>query len=370
MSDIRRPLAATCAALSLALALALAAPASAEDAPLGFVTGAANPEDLVALDGTQWVVVSAMRSKDRKGSLMAVDTRAPAAAVPLYSGPAAFAPHGIAARARGGGQFELLVVDHGTGEAIARMVIEVGDHRPPRVVGVARVRLPTGVSANGVAPLPDGGFAVTSMFDPRDPGHVDKLAARAPTGAIWRWSPGAGWREIVRPRLSGANGIAVSPDGKTLFASEWAARRIWRIPLDGGEPRSAPTAFLPDNLRWMRDGGLLVAGQTASPRGLFGCQDGKARCPMGFTVAVVDPATLAVRPLVGGDAASFAATGFGGATGAIQVGDEIWVGSFTGDRVARFRGSVHPWGSTASRRPKIWRRVTQPLMPPRLLPIW
>lgn len=333
MQNIRRPLAAACAALFFTGAH----PASAEDAPVGFVTGVANPEDLVALDGTPWVVVSAMRSKDHKGRLMAVDTRAPAAAVPLHDGPAAFAPHGIAARARGGGQFELLVVDHGAGETIARMIIEVRDLRPPRVVGVSRVRLPPGVSANGVAPLHDGGFVVTSMFDPRDPAYVEKFAAQAPTGAIWRWSPGTGWHEIARPRLSGGNGIAVSRDGKTLFASEWAARRIWRVPLDGGEPRSAPTAFLPDNLRWTRAGALLVAGQNASPRGLFGCQDRKAPCPMGFTVAIVNPATLAARNRVGGDAASFTATGFGGATGAIEVGDEIWVGSFTGDRVARFR---------------------------------
>jgi hypothetical protein len=33
---------------------------------------------------------------------------------------------------------------------------------------------------------------------------------------------------------------------------------------------------------------------------------------------------------------TYAASGFGSGTGAIQVGEALWIGTFFGDRVARF----------------------------------
>ena|SRR6266545_26505 len=309
---------------------------NADADPVAPIRGAPNPEDLVQLPGTPWVVVSAMRSKDHPGALLAVDARAGRAAVSFYAGPRGFAPHGIAVRPLGGGRFELLVVDHGGGEAIDRLTLHVVDGRPPVVSSARRIPLPPGTSANGVAPLPDGGLVMTSMFDPRDRRFVARLAAREATGGVWRWSSRSGWRAIARPRLSGANGIAVDAGGTNVFVSEWAARRLWRIPLAGGEATFTTTSFLPDNLRWTSGGELLVAGQTATPGDLFGCQDGARRCPMGFVVARVDPKTLEVRPVLGGDERAFAASGFGGATVALEVGPQIWVGSFAGDRIARF----------------------------------
>lgn len=327
----------------------LATPATpvlaAAQTPRGFVTGVSNPEDLMRLPDTPWVVVSGMRSDQRPGRLYLVDTRKPDAAVTLYpsatpvaGGPdtATFAPHGINARALGNGRFELLVVDHGGGEAIDRFTLDGGNDEPPRVTDVSRIELPPGAWANGIAPMPDGGFVISSMYDPRDAAFIDKFTAGEPTGGVWRWSPDQGWRELPSPRLSGANGIATTADGKTVIVAEWALRRIWRVPLDSGAAHFVTTTFLTDNLRWTVHGDLLVAGQIAEPRELFtGSTTGKP-CPMGFMVARVDPVTLAVTPLVSGDDQSFAVTGFGGATGAIQLGDDIWVGSFTGERIARF----------------------------------
>lgn len=313
--------------------------------PRHFVGGVWNPEDLVRLPGTSWVIVSAMRSEQRPGALLAIDTRRARSAVALYPTPSplpdapaadAFAPHGIDARALGNGRFELLVVDHSGGETIDRFRLRVTDARAPVVESVTRHRLPPGVWANGIAALPDGGFAITQMFDARDTAFVDKFAAAEITGGVWRWSAAAGWRALETPRLSGANGIAATADGSTVFVAEWAARRIWRIPLDGTPARSAPVAFLPDNLRWTDDHRLLLAGQTTTPQTLFGCQSKPRRCPLGYRVTVVDAGTLAMRTLIASDDASSAKARFGGATGALQIGDRLWVGSFTGDRIASF----------------------------------
>lgn len=332
--------------LALALlACAWSLPASAQTAPRAFVTSVWNPEDMVRLPGTPWVVVSAMRSRLRSGGLLVVDVRDPRAAVPLYPAttgvpagpdPEVFFPHGLDVRELGDGRFELLVVDHGGGESIAHFRVRTRGGETPIIERANRTELPPGAWANGVVALPDGGFAITSMFDPRDDGFMAKFTAAEATGGLWRWSPRIGWQELAAPRLSGGNGIAVSRDGTTLFAAEWAARRIWRVPLDGGEARSVEVSFLPDNFRWTNDGRLLIAGQTSTPEQVFACEEQRRRCPMGFKVVTVDPMTLGIEPLIDADEDAFTRTGFGGATGALQVGEQIWVGSFTGDRIAAF----------------------------------
>lgn len=328
----------------LAIWMGLVAGTALSQTPTGFVGGVWNPEDLVRVPGTPWVVVSAMRAADRQGSLRVADTRNASEALPLFPaaapvtgapGRSVFAPHGIDIRALGQDRFELLVVDHGGGEAIDRFRLSIVDDHLA-IEKVERVVLPPGAWANGVAAMPDGGFVISSMFDPRDPHFLDKFTAAQPTGTVWRWFPKDGWHALASPQLSGANGIAISPDGTIVFVAEWAARKVWRVPLDGGAPRSVPTTFLPDNLRWSEDGTLLLAGQHAEPRDLFTCKSEGHACPMGYEVVSIDPATLATKPLLSGDGGSFRATGFGAATGALRVGDTIWVGSFTGDRIGRF----------------------------------
>jgi hypothetical protein len=332
--------------LAILLACAWSPTAHAEPTPLGVIAGAQSPEDLLQLPGSPWIVVSAMRSKDQAGRLLLVDSRDPTHFEPLYPPTAArpipgapdaaiFAPHGIAARLRDGGQLELLVVDHGGGEGIDRFILEDRGRVRPEVTRVSRIASPPGTAANGVAPMPDGGFVMTSMYDPRDPEYVEKFARAEATGGIWRWSRVQGWRPLSKLRFSAANGIAVSRDGKTVFASEWAARKLWRIPVSGAEPSSVSTGFQPDNLRWMDDGQLLVAGQTADSRSLFRCQ-ATPPCPMGYVVASVDPRSLTLTTLLQAGQAAFEASGFGSATGAIRVGDSLWLGTFFADRIARF----------------------------------
>jgi hypothetical protein len=249
---------------------------------------------------------------------------------------ATFAPHGIATRALGNHGVELLVVEHGGGQFVDRFVLDVRSDSPPRVASATQVAMPEGTTGNSVAPLPDGGFVVTSMYDPRDPAYADAFALAKPTGAVWRHSPNTGWSTVSKVRFSAANGIAVSKDGEFVFVTEWAARRVWRIPLRKGKPVSMPVAFNPDNLRWTDAGDLLVVGQTASARALLDCEPKRLPCPMGYVVARIDPGSLGVKPLFDGDDASYAASGFGSGTGAIQVGASLWVGTYFGDRIARF----------------------------------
>ena len=85
-----------------------------------------------------------------------------------------------------------------------------------------------------------------------------------------------------------------------------------------------PEDFVPE--RWMSDGRLLIAGQKFVAR-----REGPAALD-GWTVAVADPVTLAVTKIREVDASA----PFQGVSSALEVGDEIWIGPFRGDRIAWF----------------------------------
>jgi sugar lactone lactonase YvrE len=313
--------------------------------PSGFLEGVWNPEDLVALPGSPWIVISAMRSRGRSGSLLVArrDRREPATAMRWSEraeqgrlGRELFDPHGITARQLGDGVYELLVIDHGGGEAVDRLRIDAQGDRPVIAEG-ERIVQPPRTSGNALAHMPDGGFVLTSMFDPGDPDLLSRFAKGQVTGGIWRWTADGSWSRFGELGLSGANGIAASPDGSVVYVSEWSARRIWRLGPDGEPVGHAQTRFLPDNLRWASDGKLLLAGQVARPEAVFGCEARGEPCPMAFEVVAIDPDTLQSELEVAAGETQAKAWGFGGATGALEVDSELWIGSFTGERVAKFR---------------------------------
>jgi hypothetical protein len=73
-----------------------------------------------------------------------------------------------------------------------------------------------------------------------------------------------------------------------------------------------------DNVRWAGDGSLLAAGQGGAP----GAQ--------ASIVVKIDPKTLVVREILRHpDTPAFTA-----GTVAVEVGKDLWVGSFRGDRLA------------------------------------
>ena len=311
--------------------------------PSGFLEGVWNPEDLVALAGSPWIVVSAMRSQGRHGGLLAArcDRHEPASEMRWNEraekgrrGRELFDPHGISARQLDGSLHELLVIDHGGGEAVVRLLIDVAGDDPVIVEG-DRIVQPPHTSGNALAHMADG-FVLTSMFDPDDPQRLSRFAQAEPTGGVWRWTPSVGWSRFGSLELSGANGIAAAADGSAIYVSEWSARRIWRLDSRGKPLGHIQTRFLPDNLHWTSDGRLLVAGQLARPEALFGCVARGEQCPFGFEIAIVHPDTLTLETRVSVDHRQAIGWGFGGATGALEVGGELWVGSFTGERIAKF----------------------------------
>lgn len=336
-------------ALLLGLGLAsaaAAAPACAPEGQVHYLCGPKNVEDMALAPGGRWIVASGMTSPDTPvGHLYAIDARARTFKViaPDVSGPAApafracpgppdlarFAPHGLGLTARRGGRQTLYVVNHGGREAIEVFRLRAGPGGPSlRWIGCAI--LPDNGSGNGVAPLPGGGFVASKFEQAGDEKAFDKMAAGETTGAVYAWRPGAGWRKLAKSDLSGANGVEVTPDGRFILVNAWPEQRVLRFRNGSDEaPASVKTGFLPDNLRLAPGGKVLVAGQGGNIKTLL-ASCGQPRCPHGWAVDRLDPKTMTLTPVlrVPGTAS------FDDATSALQVGRELWIGTYRGDRVA------------------------------------
>ncbi|MCP4273584.1 MAG: hypothetical protein GY781_16775, partial [Gammaproteobacteria bacterium] len=100
---------------------------------------------------------------------------------------------------------------------------------------------------------------------------------------------------------------------------------------------SKKLSFIPDNLHMGKDGKLLTAGiDIISPL----CGDiamsqkfdlkKLASCSRPFTVLAVDPQSMQDSILVNSPAQKH----FSNITMALEVGTELWIGTFAGDRIA------------------------------------
>ncbi len=323
---------------------------------LDFVCGPLNSEDLVQVPGTDWIVSSGMDggAAGTHGSLHLVNARdrswktlfpgsnpkvnwdkATYADCPGPPDLSKFGAHGLNLRPGDNGMDTLYVVNHGGRESIEFFALDTKGAEPT-VAWVGCAVMPAHTWPNSVAPLPDGGMVVTDMFDPQDPKAPDKMNAGENTGAVYEWHPHKGYAPVPDSRMSGNNGIEVSRDGKWIYVAAWGNKAVVRLSRGGGASvtrATIPVSFLADNLRWAPDGQLMVAGQNASAKQVFACfQSHNTRCTQPWRIVKWDTAAMKVTPVI----SEQGNPEFGDATVGLQVGDEMFVGTFRGDRIAYF----------------------------------
>ena len=316
-----------------------------------FICGVMAPEDLVAIPGGEWVIASGYSG----GPIHLISTRTHTV-TPLFPGPTPlsrpdsrsyascpgpldpgerekFSAHGINLRPGSNGVHTLYVVHHGFRESIEVFELDV-KAKPPVLTWIGCVVAPETATLNAVAPLPDGGFVATNPYRRSDPNARNRALAGGESGEIWEWHASEGWKIVPGSEGPGPNGIEVSKDGRWIYVNFWPANKVWR--LSRGQASVQKTEievpFHPDNIRWQPDGSLLSAGHYAPTNARateclrVNCNDAAAR------IARIDPKTMKAQQVV--DYPSNAS--FFGATAALQVGKEIWIGSVRGDRVARY----------------------------------
>ncbi len=298
-----------------------------------FICDLISPEDLAILPGSEWVIASGAQEggrlhlvsvRDKTTTVLfptpLQDERHDTTTYPTCPGPLApeeqeiFRAHGLYLKPGEGAVHTLYVVHHGMRESVE--VFEVDAQvMPPGLTWVGCAPALSTLSLNSVVALPDGGFAATS----------------GPTNDVWEWQTGTGWTRIPGSEGTAPNGLEVSKDGRWMYIAGWSEEKLTRISLGQTPVQKVVVAlgFRPDNLRMSLDGSvILAAGHTD--------KDGRSirepREPLRETsnVAEIDPQTLEVRRIFEHSAIE----GFVASTTATQVGNEIWLGSYRGDRVA------------------------------------
>ncbi|KCZ86016.1 hypothetical protein HAD_10025 [Hyphomonas adhaerens MHS-3] len=255
--------------------------------------------------------------------------------------PARLAPHGIAIGSFASDTEHLLVIAHAPVEAVLVFDIQQDDGNITLTENTC-LALPQGVFANAVTALGPNGLAVTKMFNPQEGDPFERFSKQQDTGSILTWFPATGWQDHKQLRLSGPNGLLWEEETNSLIVAEWARHQIMRIPAgetdgDLGDAQIlTKLSYMPDNLRWSRDGDILVTGQGSSIGEGHACIAGEAECPTGFEITWIDPVVGTIRQV-----ASIASSDFGMASVAAEVDDRIWVGSVSGNQIAEVI-VIHP----------------------------
>ena len=304
-----------------------------------YVCGLQAPEDLVLVPGSQWVLASSyagtgginlINVRDHSASLAfpaaTAKERPDAKTYNTCPGPpdaaekAKFVTHGLALRAGRNSTHTLYAVHHGSRESIE--VFEVDARaRTPTLTWIGCAIVPDPIGLNSVVPLPEGGFIATDFVARGDPAAFNRMLGGEIAGGLWEWHTSTGWKIVPDSEAGGANGVEVSKDGKWLYVAAWGSQSFFRMSRQAPVKRDTiPLGFRVDNLRWAPDGSIYATGQEAAPL-------------QASRVVKIDPKTLTLQEILRQpNTAEFEA-----GTVAVQIGKELWIGSFRSNRIAIFR---------------------------------
>lgn len=316
--------------------------------------GFQNPEDLALLPDGQSLVVSEYGSMQggRAGQLALFELGAEQRTVLFRGGDAEgteeswgdaacpgppsreFSPHGIHLSTRSDGRFQLLAVQHGGRESVEFFELRQAP-RPWAAVWRGCAVAPQGSWLNDVVALPGGGFLVTHMMPKGDLAELsssfrDPPAAR---GHVLEWKRGGGFAVVAGTKSALPNGIELSRDASLIYLNVAGSHQVWRIERATGRVTGRADVRAPDNSTWAADGKLLVSSMLAGPEQFGVCTNlAQGACPLPFQIVALDPQSLKTRVLYRGGGAPM-----GGGTVGLRVRDELFIGSFAGDRILRVR---------------------------------
>ena len=313
------------------------------------ICGFQNPEDLVLLpDGAGMVVSQAPQEGLANGTLVRYQPSSGAIDV-LFPGTALrdrrdwgeadceppiapeFAPHGIDLVARDDGQTALVVINHGGPETVEYFAVGTDGTLSWRgcVAGLEEAFW------NDLIGLPGGGFMATQMM-PKSSRNwsMFKGLFGFDTGSVDAWTPSAGFSRLDGTAMPFPNGIERSPDGRFLYVASYLGGELRKIELATGETVGRLGLQRPDNLTWAGDGRLLVAGVIDTIGELLSCgaELVDSGCGAAFEVVAVDPVSMRGELVLAHRGAPM-----GGVSVALEVGNDLYLGSFAGDRIARWR---------------------------------
>jgi hypothetical protein len=323
--------------------------ACAPSGGLTFICGVQNPEDLVIVPGTRWMIASGMapgsglhlvdtqaktvRNLYAAGSSLARADKTRYAACPAPLDPKQALLHGLSLRPAANGRHTIYATNHGGRESVEVFELDVSGGTPA-ATWIGCVLTPNGMALNSVAAFTDGSLVATVLILPGKT-FADAFAQRD-TGAVLAWAPGEKvFRMLPGTELSANNGIETSPDDREFYVVSTTTKRVIAYARNkpGAALRTAQLKeFGPDNVRWTADNRLITAGMVDNEPACGGAPKTEEgiRCPRGYVVVTIDPKTMAVTEIARGPATP----AFTGMAIAMRAGNELWLGSFNADRLA------------------------------------
>ncbi len=317
-------------------------------AAVGNIVGLQNPEDLLQIGDTKWLIASGLmswtNSKDTRGHIYLIDRQTNGFEVlfpgknPIFRqdkqlfpdcpGPINtenFSAHGFALKDVSAGRFRLYMTGHGAREAVEIFDIDARGAKP-EIAWVGCVLLPEKTWGNSIAVLDDGGFLVTKSKDSSNPDAFLHLVQRRITGLVYEWHPGGSVTVVPDTELSCPNGIVTSPDGRWMYVTAMGTREVVRF--DRKTPNINSRVVIPvypDNIHWGDDGMLYTIGRNFER----GKECPWMNCATGWAIVKVDPNTLTSEVVARADHSG----PLQAPSAVITVGDRFWIGNFDGDRL-------------------------------------
>jgi hypothetical protein len=314
-----------------------------------------NPEDMVSLPGGQAILIGeyGASAEEHSGGLVVFELDSEVRRTVYRGGESnataeagwgdasctsppssAFNSHGIDLVRRDDGRLQLLVVQHGGREAIEFFEV-LGRGTQWRVEWRGCVPAPTNASLNDVAALSNGDFYTTQMAPIDPPLDLAKGMPTHITGHAFAWSQAnTAFRKIEGTEGSMPNGIATSPDGRVIYMNASAEGSLRKVEVATGRELGRVSVDTPDNLTWSPDGRLL----TSSLKGDLDAEDFVAcatithgACRIPFKIVAIDPDSMTIL----GTVYESEGAPMGAGTVGLQVGEELFIGSFKGDRILR-----------------------------------
>jgi DNA-binding beta-propeller fold protein YncE len=310
-----------------------------------FICGPRNSEDLIAVPHSPWVIASGLADSNGSGGALYLIDRRDSTWRTLYPSerrstadsskfssvpgsqcvePVHFSAHGINLRKGTDKLHTVYVVNHGTRESIE--IFELDTTQEPTVHWKGCLILPGTAVGNSVAPLPDGGIVVTVSNLANDMHLEEEVEGHQVTGYVLEWHAKDGWKQVPNSGGSFPNGIEVSSDGNFIFVTNTGTQDIVRLSRGPGQVQRTVirTGIMTDNVRWDSAGQLWITGQ------LGGCGS-EVVCAAPYAILQLDPRTLRLKQV----RHSSTVPEFGAGTVALPVEDEVWLGTYRGDRIAR-----------------------------------
>ena len=330
----------------LAAGAAEAAPDCAPSMGLKFVCGLNEPEDLLQVGTSKWIVASGM---GKGGSISLIDADAKRAqrlytgagnqirfdrkAFPECAGPpdiVQFNTHGLALRPAGNGLYRLYSVTHLPYESIQVFVLDARG-ATPAITWTGCVPLPKDFRTNSVTALKDGTILANVQMR-GSATNADFINGKV-TGGVYEWKPGGkGLKLLPGTELAGNNGIEISPDQREFYVAVSGTQTvvIYRLADTRTPARQITTPWYNlDNIHWSGDR-LIAAGMMYDEPACGGTRAQilsahlDLNCHRGWVAAQLDPKAMRWKILDYGEPNP----AFGGIATGLIIGDTLWLSSF------------------------------------------